>query len=334
MKKIYTVLIIALLTLSPLLTPMIANATITGKPALHQVTSHTVNPDGSLTIGGTVMADPIRTKANSDAQGDLVLVDMAGMTITGAQVWLYLSETGGATLEANDLYYAGPFQLADVLATVVDLVNITDPYSGQTYWIGNNWIVGPTPSGEVVPRGADYYLKITDVSTQTAPENIPSSDVAVSVNRWKPYPSIATDKTSGPAGTLITVTGMAFDPTKLVNITFGTTMVSVDNDVATLLTVGTDGTFVAQFYAPDLMTTSTVDVMMYVNAYYNSTPSVLDSKAFTECARGWTQVNAPVSPKAPNDYHGGDVDVFEEICVYQTSSNLRTTVLLYVIYRM
>ena len=58
---------------------------------------------------------------------------------------------------------------------------------------GNNWIVGPTPSGMVVPRGANYYLKITDVSTLTLPEDIPSSDVAVSVNRWMPYPSIQID---------------------------------------------------------------------------------------------------------------------------------------------
>jgi hypothetical protein len=95
MKKIYAVLIIALLTLSPLLAPMIASATITGKPTLYQVTSHTVNPDGTLDLGGMVSGDPIRTKANSNDQGDLVAIDMNGMTITGAQVWLYLSETGG-----------------------------------------------------------------------------------------------------------------------------------------------------------------------------------------------------------------------------------------------
>jgi hypothetical protein len=329
MKKIYAVLIIALLTLSPLLAPMIASATITGKPTLYQVTSHTVNPDGTLDLGGMVSGDPIRTKANSNDQGDLVAIDMNGMTITGAQVWLYLSETGGATLEANDLYYAGPFNLVDVLAVVTSFANITDPYSGQTYWIGNNTIVGPMPSKMVVPRGANYYLKITDVSTLTLPQNIPSSDVAVSVNKWKPYPSISIDKTMGPAGTQISVTGIAFDPTKLVNITFGTSMASIDNDVVTLLSVGTDGTFVTSFYAPDLKTTSTADVVRYVNAYYNTTGLVVDSKAFTECGRGWLQVSSVVSPKASNNYHGGGVSVLQQIYVSGICFNPRSTVDLY-----
>ncbi|MEM3626498.1 MAG: hypothetical protein QXZ25_00545 [Candidatus Bathyarchaeia archaeon] len=336
LPKISVSIVIALLALSMILAVLpVSMATITNRPRLWRVTQHKVTTGGELNVTGTfVTADPIETKAQSYENGSLVAINFTGMTITGAQVWLWLSETGGAAIEPGDKWYAGPFSMNDIAETVYDTFpNMTDPYSGMTFWLGNNTIIGPMPTTKIVPKGVLYYVKVTDVNPATP--NIPSSDVAVSVNRWKPIPTIAISPTSGPAGTLVTVTGMAFDPTKKINLTFATSNTGLSPVVVGPFSPAANGTFTTTFYAPDLQITTATNATRYVNAYYNITsPTVLDSKAFKECGRRWEQIKTVISPPQGNSNTSPDepVSVFEVIYIAGRYFNPRGTVTLYMDY--
>jgi hypothetical protein len=330
--KALAILIITLFALSAI--P--ASATITGRHTLWRVTEYILNDDGSIMInpanftysdeGGYL----IRTKINDYANGSLVAVNITDQTITGAQVWLWLSETGGAVIEANDTFYAGPFDLLDiVIDNATYYMPVTDPASGQTFWVGNNMIVGPIPTALVIPKGVEYYVKMSDVSPTTDP--IPSSDVAVSVNKWRPYESLKINPTWGPAGIMITVTGMAWIPSNLVNVSWTTNQTwTNDTVVIPLISPNADGTFVESFYAPDLMIVDNTTMVRSVVGYYNGTTTVMDYANFTEYGRQWLQVNTIPSGDGTwgNDYYDGGVSVFDVIYVAGNYFNPRGDVTL------
>jgi hypothetical protein len=317
--------------------PASAN-TITGKHTLWRVTEYVLNDDGSIYIsaGNFTYADEftylIRTKINSIENGSLIAVNVTGQTITGAQVWLWLSESGGANIEENDTFYAGPFELLYVTAmNDTYYQKYVDPASGQTFWVGNNLIVGPVPTALAVPKGVEYYIKMTDVAPTPDPTDIQSSDVAVSENKWRPYESLVIQPSEGPAGILVTATGMAWDPSKLVNLTWSTEAnTTVGTVVSGLISPTMDGQFSITFYAPDEKWTNASDASMWVNAYYNGTTWVNDWKMFTEMGREWLQVKVLAPTNQGSTWStGASVSIFEDIYVSGNYFNPRSDVTLY-----
>ena len=145
-----------------------AYATITGRPELYPY-------GGPITI-----QDPLTIPA-----GDNVSIYIGNMSISGAQIWLWISPTGGAVIEPKDRFIVGPFYLADVLGATPKLYKLSPgtPFDqeGRTYkyLVGNGWINGTMPA--MVMGNFTYWIKVTDVSPGTP--SIPSSDVGVSVNR-------------------------------------------------------------------------------------------------------------------------------------------------------
>jgi len=76
-RKIYSIPLLSLIVLSLLvLVPQIVSATITGRPTIYYE---------------NVATDPLQVPA-----GAIVSINLNGMTISGAQVWLWISKTGGA----------------------------------------------------------------------------------------------------------------------------------------------------------------------------------------------------------------------------------------------
>jgi hypothetical protein len=320
-------LIVAAFMALPLLSIIPVSATITGKPTLYVVTTQT-GGTGDWLIPGTLSdGATIRTHINSYDAGDLVVINITGMTITGAQVWIYISETGGAVIETGDIWYAGPFQLSSITASVPtqNYTKTADPKTGQKFWLGNYGIIGPIPAGTVVPRGANYYVKIIDVNPTTP--SIPSSDVAVSVNQWKPYESISIAPTKGPVGTTVAVTGMAWDSSKKVNVTYSAGATDLTPVVIALVIPAADGTFSSSFVVPDSKLFN-ANVTMYVNAYYNGTASVLSSKSYTENRRRWLQVNTylGMASAGGNGYTNGQVKVSATIYISAIFANPGGTV--------
>ncbi|RLG63005.1 hypothetical protein DRN84_00270, partial [Candidatus Geothermarchaeota archaeon] len=145
-----------------------AYATITGRPELYPY-------GGPITI-----QDPLTIPA-----GDNVSIYIGNMSISGAQIWLWISPTGGAVIEPKDRFIVGPFYLADVLGATPKLYKLSPgtPFDeeGRTYkyLVGSGWINGTMPA--MVMGNFTYWIKVTDVSPGTP--SIPSSDVGVSVNR-------------------------------------------------------------------------------------------------------------------------------------------------------
>jgi hypothetical protein len=316
--------LLALSILSAVTMPVMA--TITGRPNLLLVTSATVNPDGTLTatIDPTVNS-LIQTKVwSTDSAADMVAIDLTGMTLTGAQTWLWLSRTGGAAIESGDAYYAGPIALDAITTVTVDFMNVTDPYSGETFWVGNNMVIGMLPTPKILPIGTEYWVKITDVAPASG---IPSSDVAVSNNKWKPFETVQIAPTTGPAGTLIQVSGIALQASKLVNVTFSTGPADT-TPLMTQVTTNANGTFTASFYATDLHITDTVTITSYVNVVYADATTVATSTAFDELGRVWLRVAATSGPSG-NDFIAGDVSTLSDLVIAGNSFNPRGNLTLY-----
>lgn len=325
-SKVYTTLITAMLALSMVLLamPPASAETITGRPTIYSSFIHTVDaPELNSPIDwfNVSYADVVRTRVNSYENGSLLCINITGMTITGAQIWLWISETGGAVIEPEDKFYAGPFPLSQITTFGSTLLNVSDPYSGQLFWLGNDTIIGPIPTADIIPKGVEYYVKITDVSPETP--NIPSSDVAVSVNKWRPLESLVVTPTSGPAGTQITVQGIAFVADALVNITWNTDV------VVPLILVGPEGTFTESFYAPDEQITDAGSVVKTIRAVYNDTGVTAVSTTFTEYGRQWLQIGPYDGTPHPNTWHAGDVGVLQEVWIAGNYFNPRGTVTLY-----
>ncbi len=204
-KKIFSLSIVAVLLLPAIFVafPLVA-ATITERPMIFYADSYD---------------DPIEVPAGAN-----VSIWTGNMTITGAQVWLWLSNSGSADANQNngDRWYAGPFYVGDILGSTPTPYTITPPYPfslegrNYTFTVGNGWINGTVPF--MVQGGVDYWLKLTDVNPVTTP-SIPSSDVGVSTNRIRFTGSFYMTPTSGAPNTPVTVSGYALPADMTYNIT-------------------------------------------------------------------------------------------------------------------
>ncbi len=168
------------------------------------------------------IADPLMVNA-----GSYVNITTAGMTITGAQLWLWLSTQGGSEVNTaeGDRWYAGPFLLSDVIDTVVAHTYIFDssaipaPFNIESvtysYVVGGGWINGSVP---LIVQGSDvdYWIKIADV---TPKDSIMGSEIGVSTNRIRFNADFSATPLTGASGTPVTVSGYAVSSTSLYNVT-------------------------------------------------------------------------------------------------------------------
>ncbi|MBN1784188.1 MAG: hypothetical protein JW815_00415 [Candidatus Bathyarchaeota archaeon] len=195
--------------------------------------------------------DPLMVDA-----GSYVNITTAGMTITGAQVWLWLSSQGGSEINTaeGDRWYAGPFLLSDVVDTVVVHTYIFDnsaipaPFNIEgvtyTYVVGGRWINGSVP---LLVQGSDvdYWIKIADVSPSDV---IAGSEIGVSTNRIRFNAGFGATPLTGAPGTPVTVSGYAVSSTALYNMTQDSQLAlallgSTTNDAAGWIWTGFSATF-------------------------------------------------------------------------------------------
>ncbi|MBN1784780.1 MAG: hypothetical protein JW815_03490, partial [Candidatus Bathyarchaeota archaeon] len=212
------ILIIALLTISTIAAAIpFASATITSRPTIYDSTGAT--------------AAPIELVAGTTAN-----IDTTGMTITGAQIWLWLSTSGGSEINTalGDRPYAGPFYLADLVDTVTphpytftytqiaalcDLTSVDSPFAGEQrsyiFTLQNNWINGTIPL-KVQGEDVDYWIKIADVSPADV---IAGSEIGVSQNRVHFLPGFNAVPLMSAPETEVTVSGYALPATAEYNVT-------------------------------------------------------------------------------------------------------------------
>jgi hypothetical protein len=186
------------------------SATITDRPEVWYAA------DGDP--GGVGWEDPIAARAATN-----VSVYTGNMTISGAQIWLWWSLDGSALIVDGDYSYAGPFLLSDITATITDPddyhgYNYENDYGEFAFDVANDWVNGTIP---LETPGGLHWIKVTDVNPNVGGDNIPSSDIAVSVNRINVWPTIVVTPEEGPAGYNVMIEGRAFSANSLVNVSVG-----------------------------------------------------------------------------------------------------------------
>ncbi|MCD6196707.1 MAG: hypothetical protein J7J82_07990, partial [Staphylothermus sp.] len=179
-KKISSIIYALLIVLS-IVTPIafignVARATITERPVVYFFNGTTDQ-----------YGDPLQVPAILGS-GQYLAIDLKAMEISGAQIWIWFSKTGGATIEPPDAVFIGPIYVGDVVSTTATSVQVPvyAPFNKVlgdhiTVNVGNKW-VNITKLPGLFEAGVLYWIKITDVDPRFR-ATIPSSDVAVSTNR-------------------------------------------------------------------------------------------------------------------------------------------------------
>jgi len=319
------IFIIALLTITTISAAIpFASATITSRPTVYRA-------DGTT-------AAPVTIEAGTTAS-----IDTSGMTITGAQVWLWLSTTGGSEINTalGDRPYAGPFLLSELVDTVTphtytfnpaalaglcDLLSVDSPFAGEgrtyTFTIGNYWINGSVPL-KVQGEDIDYWLKIADV---TPSDSIAGSEIGVSQNRVHFLPGFYATPLAGAPETEVTVSGYALPTTSEYNVTEdGTTVLGLlipeTHDEGGWLWTGFSNAFNVADLGAKVPYTTTPSVYTPVNitVWENDTAALMDSWMFNQYWREAyleDEYSSLTFRGDTGDYHltvtlntGGDYDV-------------------------
>jgi archaellum component FlaC len=281
------ILIIALLTISTLSAIPFAAATITDRPTVYDSTGATTAP--------------IDIEAGTTAS-----IDTNGMTITGAQIWLWLSTTGGSEINTalGDRPYAGPFLLSELIDTVTPhtytfnptalaglctLLSVDSPFAGEsrtyTFTIGNGWINGSVPL-KVQGNDVDYWIKIADVSPS---DTIAGSEIGVSTNRVHFLPGFYATPLAGAPGTTVTVSGYALPVTSEYNVTEDAVtrlglLTGTSHDEGGWLWTGFSSAFNVKDLAAKVPYTTTPpqSTMINITVWENDTASLMDSWNFEQ----------------------------------------------------
>lgn len=282
------IIIIALLTISTISAAIpFASATITSRPTVYRA-------DGTTDAPVTIEA------------GTTASIDTAGMTITGAQVWIWLSTSGGSEINIalGDRPYAGPFLLSELVDTVTPhtytftpaqisglctLLSADSPFAGEgktyTYTIGNGWINGTVPL-KVQGEDVDYWIKIVDV---TPSDTIAGSEIGVSQNRVHFLPGFYATPLAGAPETEVTVSGYALPTTSEYNVTEdGTTVLGLlipeTHDEGGWLWTGFSNAFNVADLGAKVPSTTTPSVYTQVNitVWENDTEALMDTWMFNQ----------------------------------------------------
>ena len=281
-------------------------------------TVSTVIPFGFSTITNrpilyfdNTTADPLMVNA-----GSYVNITTAGMTITGAQVWLWLSTQGGSEVNTaeGDRWYAGPFLLSDVVDTVVAHTYIFDssaipaPFNIEsityTYVVGGGWINGSVP---LLVQGSDvdYWIKIADVTPR---DSILGSEIGVSTNRIRFNAGFIATPLTGAPDTPVTISGYAVSSTALYNVTqdglpaLGL-LGSITNNVAGWLWIGFSATLNILDLIGKTGSAPTETGSITINVIQNDTATAVATFSFIQICR---EVYLPSSSfKAHEDDYSG-----------------------------
>jgi len=224
----YTLILVLSLLASTATVTRVAHATITGRPTLYYVDEN----------GDTHPADdPLSVPAVFTDPDQRLAISLKEMDISGAQIWIWFSKTGGAVIEPEDAVFLGPIYLGDIIGSTPKNVSVKVYYPFSEYVsddnpatpeveinveIGDNW-VNITQLPGIFEAGVNYWIKITDVDPRLK-YSIPSSDVSVSTNRinftatFYAYSKIGGDLEAVP-DELISVGGFAISTGGLYNIT-------------------------------------------------------------------------------------------------------------------
>ncbi len=269
-SKIITALLLAVMTLA--LFPLAAQAS-TGN-----IYINTTSP-GPSAVGQQVAA------------GGTVDLHFGGVTWSGAQFYLMMSTDGFSQVSTGDSRYSPLFDVTNLTSTATS----TYTYMGQSWTVGNGHIIGPI---QMNLAGGNYWIKAFDGATTS----VAVTDTFITIT-----PNFFVLPNSGAANTPVTLSGFAFKPNALVNISYTNPVTLEIIPIATLISANASGIFEYIMNVPDLRTaiaagdnpivTNTIIFTAIDNATGISYPTLL---GFTQGARGLLQVKR--TGPAPSEY--------------------------------
>lgn len=143
---------------------------------------------------------------------NLLTIVFNGVSFSGGQFYLYLSQNGFASQSPGDVKYSPTFNTAQFTDAVAGTLNVIPSNGNGTFWIGtysgNMIVVGPVPT---LISSAYKFIKVFDGSTGA--EAATTQQVIIT-------PGITVSPAVGPALTPVTVRGGGFPVGKSVNINY------------------------------------------------------------------------------------------------------------------
>jgi len=356
-KRIYSIALLAIIVVSliplALLTIPVLEAA-RGNPPLAGVACDLI----TLTCTDIIFA----TSDISIKAGEIVVSKIDGISVTGYyfaivfainDTWtvefdgswfdLYMSTDGYSVLSPDDIKYAGPFFVVDLVTEGLKDITFENPYLKEgraTFYIGKVEIAGTNYSVVIGPIPfditADYkYIKVFDgLATQIA-----VTRVVVEV-----LPSISLIPLWGPPGRMVTLTGVALKPNELLNLTYGPD--NATHDLFGQVWTNERGKFSYTWSIRDLKKawsgTGLIPkdgVPIYV--WYNKTGVLIDSVTYIEYRRSFVELRSlkfgdialpfvDLYMGAGNDTLTVDAFVFDTIVLAGAWWNPRDTVKIYV----
>jgi len=200
---------------------VIVSLLVTALPILEAVVLPPIPPNMRIYYIDGTYSDPIIIRAGEEVS---IYINA---NFNESRIWLWLSTNNDTVISPSDAYYAGPFNVSDVIDTEIKTVNFTPPppFDGEnrtyTFTVGNRWINGTLPL--FVMGGVEYWIKLTDMSPDNYP-NIPAEYILVSENRIVFYDTetcTASPESNStlPPLTPITVSCVYVEVNKTYNIT-------------------------------------------------------------------------------------------------------------------
>ncbi len=199
----------------------VAYATITGRPIIKY--------NGSTAVQLQIPA------------GSEITLNLTGMTITGAQIWLWFSTDGSAVITPTDVWYIGPINVYQIFqnSTSASTIPVSATFGGGylVVHLGNGVVNFTLP--KIFEAGVTYWIKVTDVNPYLRP-NIASSEVAVSVNNFTVIPVFEmkpSNYTKIVPNQPITITGYSTSVNGVYNVTTNVTtsiLYTIKSEVKTI----------------------------------------------------------------------------------------------------
>ncbi|MGB9915660.1 MAG: beta strand repeat-containing protein [Candidatus Bathyarchaeales archaeon] len=236
----------AAITITPSSGPTGAVVSVTGRGF-----SKTANLPVTITVGGVTAAQvsPIKTNADGTFSGQIIIPTLSAgaKTVNASDGTYYATETytvsTGKVSEIKLTPTSGPQGLTVNIVgnyfTAIAGKTVTVKFGALTVGTYSTLENGTFSGSFAVPSlpDGDYVVNATDVNGLTATANF---KVAVTL--------LVVSPTSGPTGTLVTVTGYGFTASGTVNVTLGTQQVITNENVLP------DKTFTKTFIVPTVPT--------------------------------------------------------------------------------
>jgi archaellum component FlaC len=221
--------------------------------------------------------------------GANITLYFGGVTFSGSQFYLLLSQDGLSQVSTGDIRYTPLFNVASVGSATVTQVTDAVNFPGGAWTLGDGWVNGSIPLNIA---GGTYFIKAFDGFT-----------TALAVTQgFTVTASLRIIPDAGSAGTAIIVSGNAFPTNALVNLSY--VSVSPPGNIvrfANLTQSNALGQFNFTMPAPDLMIAAAIgDNALVTNtiqftATENATAASYTA-IYTESQRGLVQFGEPNPP--------------------------------------